>query len=370
MTRALLDPLYEAATRPEMWNVFLRNASEVLRADKAGIFLYSPRSEQTTIVVDLGLTEEARRDTEQMVKFSPWIAEIRKHQDKGWYSGSPEDVLSMERYRKSKFYNDFCRKHEIEWIGVAIVFTPLGSLLGLAVSRPDNEGAFSEADKELLRKLVPHLGRTFRVYEDVAALRERNAAGQRALDLIGAACITLDSSGRILSMDRLAEALITEGGALRVKDGRLLAGVSVEQNALDACVVPACACGVGICPDPGAGAVVLHSCHGDPLYLSVLPYHSSSLLEGSPVALVFITTPEEQGCGEHRLWRSMFGMSPAECRVAEMMKRGMDVAEISKAMRIKSDTVRYYQKCVYRKTGARGQGPLMRLLTRIPSSRP
>jgi DNA-binding CsgD family transcriptional regulator len=64
----------------------------------------------------------------------------------------------------------------------------------------------------------------------------------------------------------------------------------------------------------------------------------------------------------------MFGLSPAECRVAEMMMHGMEVTEISEAIRIKVDTVRYYQKCVYRKTAVKGQGQLMRLLTRLPSS--
>jgi DNA-binding CsgD family transcriptional regulator len=53
-----------------------------------------------------------------------------------------------------------------------------------------------------------------------------------------------------------------------------------------------------------------------------------------------------------------------------MMKQGMEVAEISEAIRIKVDTVRYYQKCIYRKSGVRGQGQLMRLLTRLPSSLP
>jgi DNA-binding CsgD family transcriptional regulator len=116
---------------------------------------------------------------------------------------------------------------------------------------------------------------------------------------------------------------------------------------------------------------VLHSSHGTPLYISVLPYHSSrAFLENNPAALLFITTPEEQGRGEHRLWQSMFGLSPAECRVAEMMKQGMEVAEISEAIRIRVDTVRYYQKCIYRKTGVRGQGQLTRLLTRLPSSLP
>jgi DNA-binding CsgD family transcriptional regulator len=65
----------------------------------------------------------------------------------------------------------------------------------------------------------------------------------------------------------------------------------------------------------------------------------------------------------------MFSLSPAECRVAEMMKQGLEANEISDSIRIKVDTVRYYQKSIYRKTGARGQGPLLRLLTRLPSSR-
>jgi DNA-binding CsgD family transcriptional regulator len=53
-----------------------------------------------------------------------------------------------------------------------------------------------------------------------------------------------------------------------------------------------------------------------------------------------------------------------------MMKQGMEVAEISEAIRIKVDTVRYYQKCIYRKMDVKGQGSMMRLLTRLPSTSP
>ena len=121
----------------------------------------------------------------------------------------------------------------------------------------------------------------------------------------------------------------------------------------------------------GEGAVVLHSEEGRTLYVSVLPYCSEwAILDGWPAAVLFITTPEEQGQGEHRLWQMMFGLSPAECRVAEMMKQGMEVAEISEAIRIKVDTVRYYQKCIYRKMDVKGQGSMMRLLTRLPSTSP
>jgi DNA-binding CsgD family transcriptional regulator len=369
ITAALLDPLYDAAAQPDMWKVFLQKASEVLRADKAAILVCSPASVQTEVYADLGFSEELRRDTEKMTRFNPWLAEIRKHKNTGWYSGAAADDLSMETFRKSKFFNEVYRKHNIEWAAGVSIFAPGDVLPGFAVSRPKTEEPFSHGDKQLLRQLVPHLRRAFKLHGTMTALRHSNAAGQYALDLIGAACISLDAHGHVLSMNRRAEDLIAGATTLRIRNHRLLAAVAAEQSVLDACILPACACGDGNSSDPGAGAAVLHSGRGTPLYLSALPYHSNrAFLEDNPAAILFLTTPEEQGHGEHRLWQSMFGLSPAECRVAEMMKLGMDVAEISEAIKIKVDTVRYYQKCVYRRTAVRGQVQLIRLLTRLPSS--
>jgi len=368
---ALLDPLYDAATQPELWKIFLQKVSEELRADKAAILVVPHGNQQTQILAAFGFSDEMRRDVEGLARLNPWLAEIEQHRSVGWYVGRTEDDLSMESFRRSRFYLEAHRKHNVEWSAAAVLFMPGGAMLGLVTLRPQSKNPFSIRDKELLMQLVPHLRRAFRIYGTTAALNNNNAAGQGALDLIGAACVFLDSHGRALYMSRRAEALIADATILRIKNHRLLAGLSAEQNALDACVLSASACGAGDSSDPGAGAVVLHSGQGTPLYISVLPYPSRrAFLGNNPAALLFITTPDEQGRGEHRLWHSMFGLSPAECRVAEMMKQGMEVAEISDAIRIKPDTVRYYQKCVYRKTGVRGQGHLLRLLSRLPSSLP
>ena len=368
---ALLDPLYEAATQPEQWNVFLEKASEVLCADKAAILVVPHGGRQPDIHAALGFSTEMRRDVEVLAASGIWLAEIEKHRSAGWYVGRTEDDQSMTAFRESAFYREALRKHNVEWSAAAVLFMPGGEIPGFVISRPKAKKPFSDGDTDLLKRLVPHLRRVFRIYGTTAALRHNNAAGQSALDLIGAACVFLDAHGYILSMSRRAEALIADSATLRVKNHRLSTALSMEQSALDACVVAASACGAGSSSDPGAGAVVLHSAQGAPLYISVLPYRASqTFLENSPAALLFITTPDEQGRGEHRLWQAMFGLSPAECRVAEMMKQGMEVAEISDALRIKVDTVRYYQKCIYRKTGVRGQGHLLRLLTRLPSSLP
>lgn len=371
MTAPLLDPLYDAAIEPGMWPTFLKKASLTFSSDKAAVFVQGPQSRGASVCADIGFSEEMRRAAQRWSPPSPWNAEIHKCAAQGWYSGSPEDVVPLEAFRQSKLYSEFFRKNDIEWAAAAVIFRPGGYTPALAFARPRSASPFNVREKQALRQLVPHLTRVFKVQGVLGLLHERNAASQHALDLMGAACMTLDSRARVISLNRRAESLIQDGTWLRLRDRRLLAAVAPQQRLLDECLLKACAFGEGHATDPGGGAVVLHSAQARSLYVSVLPYRSNwTTLEGRPAAVLFVTTPEEQGQGEHRLWQTMFGLAPAECRVAEAMKQGLEVCEISDSMRIKVDTVRYYQKCVYRKTGVRGQGQLLRLLARLPSSCP
>lgn len=371
MTASLLDPLYDAAIEPELWQSFLRRASRAFSAEKAAIVIHSSGTAGTRIFSAVGISEENRKALAHFPRNSPWFTEIQRCSSQGWYSGSPEDVVAPDVFRRSRLYSDFFRKNNIEWAATAVIFRPGGYTPALALTRPPSASPFNPQEKMVLRNLVPHLSRVFKVQGALGSMSARSAAGQHALDLMGAACLTLDPMARVVGMNRRAESLIFEGDWLRLRDRRLIAAVGAQQKLLDECLLQACAFGEGKSTDPGEGAIVLHSAQSRALYLSVLPYRSNWMaFEDRPSALLFITTPEEQGQGEHRLWQTMFGLSPAECRVAEAMKQGMEVGEISDSMRIKVDTVRYYQKCVYRKTGVRGQGQLLRLLARLPSSVP
>jgi len=367
----LLEPLYDAAADPKMWPVFLQKASDLLRADKAVIVLSAPGNEHTRVCVEFGISPNARLAIESMNKLNPWMAEVQKRKAEGWYSGSPEDEMPMDQFRKSRFYREVLEKYDIEWMAKALVFERDGWMPGFSVSRPRSGRPFGCDEKILLKRLVPHLGRAFKAYRAIGMLRDLEAAGQHALDLTGASCVTLDTLGRVISFNRRAESLIESGGHLRIRDRRLRTVLIEEQKVLDTCVLKACACGASRSTDSGEGVVVLHSAQGRAMYVSALPFSSNqTILDDRPAALLFITPFEEQGHGDHRLWQKMFGLSPAECRVAEMMKQGMEVGEISESIRIKVDTVRYYQKCIYRKMGVRGQGQMMRLLTRLPLTSP
>ncbi|HKD31136.1 MAG TPA: helix-turn-helix transcriptional regulator [Xanthobacteraceae bacterium] len=61
----------------------------------------------------------------------------------------------------------------------------------------------------------------------------------------------------------------------------------------------------------------------------------------------------------------LFGLTPAEARVAIGVVDGRHLAEIAADRGVKIGTVRNYSKIAFRKTGTRGQAELAALLTRL-----
>lgn len=64
-------------------------------------------------------------------------------------------------------------------------------------------------------------------------------------------------------------------------------------------------------------------------------------------------------------WQQLFGLSPAEARIAEFMRKGRDDRSIGDQMGVTLHTIRSYAKTVHGKTGTRTRAELAYLLSRI-----
>jgi DNA-binding CsgD family transcriptional regulator len=60
--------------------------------------------------------------------------------------------------------------------------------------------------------------------------------------------------------------------------------------------------------------------------------------------------------------RSLYGLTPAECRVALLLVDGHAPRQIANTFRVTENTVRSQIKSIFSKTGARRQSDLVRLL--------
>jgi len=85
-------------------------------------------------------------------------------------------------------------------------------------------------------------------------------------------------------------------------------------------------------------------------------------------ALVFVTDPERTpGSPLHRL-ADLYGLTPAESRVAQKLMAGLSTQEVADQNAVSINTVRTQVKSLLSKTDCRRQSQLVRLLYRSVAS--
>jgi DNA-binding CsgD family transcriptional regulator len=85
--------------------------------------------------------------------------------------------------------------------------------------------------------------------------------------------------------------------------------------------------------------------------VTVAPFHSSHILtEVHPCALVFISDPAERPASRAALLSTLYALTPAECRLADLLLEELDLRAVSERMRITMNSARSMLKSIFQKT--------------------
>ena len=88
--------------------------------------------------------------------------------------------------------------------------------------------------------------------------------------------------------------------------------------------------------------------------------------ECAPCALVFLLDPEALPASRALALASLYRLTPAECRLTDLLLQGLAVAEAAPRMCITAGTARFMLKTILAKTGTHRQSELMRSLLSLP----
>ncbi len=86
-----------------------------------------------------------------------------------------------------------------------------------------------------------------------------------------------------------------------------------------------------------------------------------------PVAVVFVSDPDQRLDVNPVGVRNLYGLTPAEAAVASLVGVGRPVREAARRLGVQTNTVRMQLKQVYAKTGARRQSALVYLIMTGPA---
>lgn len=171
------------------------------------------------------------------------------------------------------------------------------------------------------------------------------------------ALFLLAGDGMVVRFNAVAQAMVAQGDIFSVLRGHLTCNDPADHNKLRSILSSF------VNDDQVAGALRLDS-RLMATVDRVTPPFSDRTASTFHVLLVVYVPPEfNEGILER--WRSMFGFTPQEARVAELMRRGLDDNELATLLDVSLATVRTHVRQIYAKAGTRNRAEIAHLLSRV-----
>lgn len=274
-------------------------------------------------------------------------------------------AMTDGEFERSEFYNDFFGPLDMHYsCGIKI---PLdGEFQGYLTSqRAKRLGPFEETEGGALETLMPHLQRSLGLHTRLAQMQSHILGMEAALDAFEHAVLGLGCDGKVVLVSREAGALLRAGDGIRISNGELSTRDAAQNAHLKAAIAEAVRC--QFATSSVSASILIRRRSGAPLQLTIIPHRSSLPGRSALAALIFIGDPARRSPSKAALLRALYGLSPAEARIADLLAEGLTVREIADRLTASLETTRFHTKKILAKTGARRQAELMRLMVALPS---
>ena len=367
----LIELIYRAAGDPSGWDLVLQRLTVAVGGNAATLHHQDTRLQESSFSTLWNLSrDDVAPYNEYYGSLNP-LTTTRPHLLRAGTVNTSQMLCPDEIYTRGEYYHDFLRPLDIlHVVGPILRSDSQGANFSvLTIFRPLQGEPFGDEERKFLLLLTPHLQRAFQLHNRIQALeRKGNAAGE-ALDHLQQAVVLLDAKGRVLLVNRAATTLFATEKSLKLTPTGLEAAVWCENRELNRLIQGAIATGNGKGLGPGGAAVISRGPLQRPLQVLVTPLRTQAIHLGKdvPVVAVFISDPDRQAVSESAIFTQLFGLTPAEERLAHILAAGESLKDAARRLGVAHGTLRSQLKSIFAKTNTNRQGELVRLLLLVPS---
>ena len=278
------------------------------------------------------------------------------------------EVWPEPEFLQSVFYNEFLKQYDLDICSVAAI--GIGSIPGkfdgLSIYRGHSDREFTAENTAVLSMLQAHLKVALATKRRLSALETKVADLENAFNSIESAVVLLDAGGRVILANAAAHSILNRGDGLYLSKSKM---ITTSRSRESAKLVELISKAIATAKGKGhfGGGVMPFARPGRrPLQLLVSPLCSASAANpGRAVVAVFLADPEQNPAVPTDVLRTLFGLSPAEARLALSVFEGNSLSEAAELNRVSRETVKSQMSAVFAKTGTRRQGELVRLLSSV-----
>jgi DNA-binding CsgD family transcriptional regulator len=359
---SLIGDIYEAILDPSVWNGVFRNLTQLVGAQAAALLRKSD-SRSTDVVHTCGIKSPSLElYRERYAKLDPTTSPLLLR-EVGEVASTTE-LVSYSDYVESRFYKEWLKPQGFVDSWHACLEKAATTSVHLVFWRKGKTSVESDATRDRMRLIVPHLRRLVLINNLVDRSKAEAALFGDALDGIAAGLFLVDASGRILHANVSGQALLARGGVLRAYGGKLVSqDASAEQElyrVLDAVG------GGEVVAGAGTVAVPLTARHGEHYVAHVLPLTSGVRRRagtGYPAAsAVFVQKALLDVPPPQEAIAKLYKLTPMELRVLFAIVQAGGVPEVAAMIGSSSSTIRTHLRRLFSKTGTGRQADLVKLV--------
>ena len=272
-------------------------------------------------------------------------------------------LISDPERLKSDFYNDFLGAAGLGRGIYATFARGEGDALIVSGQRSERAGDYSEEEMALLRRILPHLQRSFRMWRRFGTAQQHKVSALQALDHAGLGYVLVDATGRVRFANGEAERRLRTGalphlaGCLvgRTREDcaelhRAIRSASRDRGAL--------ASSVTLVPQSGHERL--------PLLVAPVPADGAPLT-GERLAMVLLSEDSSRLSGTSL--QRVYSLTPAEQRLLSALIAGARLNDYAEQAGISVATAKTHLSALFDKTGVRRQSDLIRLALSDPNLR-
>jgi DNA-binding CsgD family transcriptional regulator len=226
-------------------------------------------------------------------------------------------------------------------------------------------GPFEPHDVETIRRVLPHVIRALEIRDRLERAQISTMTVPAALKAIRFGVIVLDSTGKVLESNQIAQTMLgTHGQGMRRKsDGTLWLREPAGAK-------------LGRWVSTGAPAAqsidgLLHVPREDRAPLSILvaplPKDRAAWIAADPWWLLLIFDPDARASADAEFIAKDLRISTREAELSALLLAGENLQAIAQRFGVSQHTVRAQLKSIYKKTGIHSQSELVRRIALGPA---
>jgi DNA-binding CsgD family transcriptional regulator len=371
----LIRSIYDAALDVTRWGEFLSRFAAEFNSQQTIVFGqdFSDRSVEVLQVPSAAFTAYHGIGGDFLHSFAThycrvnvWTEDERLHHEGQVVNGSK--VYSDDRLPYTEWYGDWLQPQDMFYTLAAVVEKRAQRSLNVTAVRSKRCGAYTADEEARLQSLVPHLQTAFAMHRRLHRAEALAHASLSVLEGLPMGMILFGENGQLLHANARAHAFARDSGLLKISElSGLRATAHKDDLQLQAALRSVTATPSGGAPSAGHG-LRLRNLAGDELHVMVTPFpHWSEPFGTRACCAVFLSNPGTPLPSLEGQLRSLYGLTPAEARLAQSLVNGLSLQEYAQQQALSVHTVRTQLRNMSVKVGVGRQADFVRTILTGPA---